>query len=116
MPFRNGGWLVSVSAGEQATLDHRGEISLRPNVNVAALTSWLQQELIFQDTPLGGVIEEFNRYSPMPIILVDASLGTLRLNAVFHTTNPVSLLSFVSRLDGIKIERSKDEIKIYRGR
>jgi transmembrane sensor len=103
-----------VSAGERATFDHRGGVALETKANVAAATAWLHRELVFQGEPLSEIIEEFNRYSQVPIILADPSLGDMRVNAVFHTTSPESLLRFVSRLDGVQLKRSHDAITIYR--
>ncbi|MGH8209258.1 MAG: FecR family protein [Steroidobacteraceae bacterium] len=105
---------ILLSAGEQASVDMRGTLARSPKANVAAATSWLQQELIFEGESLSTVIEEFNRYSRTPIVLSDPSLANMRINAVFHTTSPESLLRFVTRLDGIAVERSEGEIRIYR--
>ena len=71
-------------------------------------------KLIFEDQPLSAVIEEFNRYTRVPIVLSDASLPDLRVNAVFHTTNVDSLLRFLSRIDHVRIDRSPEEIRIVR--
>ena len=101
-------------AGEQATVDHSGIVTAVPKANVAAVTSWLHQELVFQGEALRDVIDEFNRFSQTQIILADPSLDDLRINAVFHTTNPDSLVRFISRVEGIQVSRSGDEIKIYR--
>jgi transmembrane sensor len=103
-----------LSAGDQATVGRNGDIARQPHANVPAAIGWLHQELFFQGRPLREVIEEFNRYSQAPIVLADPSLGDMRVNAVFHTTSADSLLRFVSRLDGIKVDRSPDGIIIYR--
>ncbi len=91
-----------------------GAMRRSEKANTAAAVSWLQQELTFEDQPLTDVLEEFNRYSRTPIVLADPTLGNMRINAVFHTTNPDSLLRFISRYDNVQIERSDDEIRITR--
>jgi transmembrane sensor len=103
-----------LSAGDQATIGRNGDIARQLHANVPAAIGWVHQELFFQGRPLREVIEEFNRYSQAPIVLADQSLGDMRVNAVFHTTSADSLLRFVSRLDGIKVDRSPDGIVIYR--
>jgi transmembrane sensor len=105
---------IFLSAGEQATVGSRGMVARQSKANIGAVTSWLQQELVFEGEPLSAVIEEFNRYSRTPIVLSDPSLADLRINAVFHTTNPDSLLRFVTRFDGVEIERTDNEIRIHR--
>lgn len=104
-----------LGAGEQATIDRTG-VAIEPKANIAAATSWLHRELVFQGSPLSQVIQEFNRYSDTPIVLGDPSLGDLRINAVFHTTDPASLLRFLSQLEGVEVQRSTSEIKIARRR
>jgi transmembrane sensor len=108
----DGASAVLLSAGEQVKIARTGGIDPPAKANTAAATSWVQQELVFDGLPLSDVIEEFNRYSRIPLVLTDTSLGTLRVNAVFHTTNPDSLLRFVSRLQNVRIERSEQEIRI----
>jgi transmembrane sensor len=103
---------VFVSAGQQVHVAASGAMERTESPNAAAAISWLQQELVFEGQPLSDVLEEFNRYSRVPIVLVDPTLGDLRINAVFHTTNPDSLLRFISRHDQIQIERSEKEIRI----
>jgi transmembrane sensor len=101
-----------LSAGEQIRVVPSGAMDRTPNPNTAAAVSWLRQELIFEDQPLIDVLEEFNRYSRTPIVLADPALGDLRINAVFHTTSPDSLLRFVSRYENVQVERSEKEIRI----
>jgi transmembrane sensor len=103
---------VFLSAGEQVRIARTGDIEQPARANTAAATSWVQQELVFDGLPLSDVIEEFNRYSRIPLVLSDASLGAFRVNAVFHTTNPDSLLRFVARFKDVRIERSEREIRI----
>lgn len=107
---------VAVAAGEQVIVSHAGVIEQRRDANVNAATRWLQQELVFEGQPLRAVVDEFNRYQRIPIVLADPELGDLRVNAVFNTTGPESLLRFVGRLDGVAVERGPQEIRITRRR
>jgi transmembrane sensor len=105
---------VFVSAGEQLRVSRDGALPQAEKTDAAAAISWLQQELRFDGQPLSDVLEEFNRYSHVPIVLNDAALGDLRVNAVFHTTNPDSLLHYVAGLQGVQVERADTEIRISR--
>lgn len=103
---------VPVKAGEQVIVDRAGAIEQHRDANVNAATRWLQQELVFEGQPLSAVVEEFNRYQRIPIVLDDAALGELRVNAVFNTTGPEPLLRFVSRMEKVQVERTPREIRI----
>lgn len=103
---------VSIRAGEQVIVGRAGAIEQHSDANVNAAIRWLQQELVFENQPLSAVVEEFNRYQRIPIVLDDPELGGLRVNAVFHTTGPESLLKFVGRMEDVQVERSAREIRI----
>jgi transmembrane sensor len=105
---------IYLSAGEQMRVVATGAMERTPKPNTAAAISWLQQELIFEGQPLADVVEEFNRYTRTQIVLSDGSVGDLRINAVFHTTNPDSLLRFISRYEDVQIDRTGKEIRISR--
>jgi transmembrane sensor len=105
---------ASLSAGQQATVDRHGQVEMQLNADVAASTSWLQHRLTFQGARLGEIVEEFNRYNRVPIILTDPELLDMRVNAVFGTTDSAPLLQFLSRLDGVRVERSGDGNRIHR--
>jgi transmembrane sensor len=103
-----------LSAGEQLRVATSGALEKITKPNTAAAISWLQQELIFEGQPLSDVVEEFNRYTRTPIVLNDRSLGELRINAVFHSTSPDSLLRFISRYDTVQVQRTGKEIRIVK--
>ncbi|WP_202839124.1 FecR domain-containing protein [Luteimonas saliphila] len=105
---------VSVKAGEQVIVGRAGAVEQHRDANVNAATRWLQQELVFEEQPLSAVVEEFNRYQRIPIVLHDPALGELRVNAVFNTTGPEPLLRFVGRMEDVQVERTAREIRITR--
>jgi transmembrane sensor len=104
-----------LSAGQQATVDRRGQVEMQQDADVAASTGWLQHRLSYQGARLGDVVEEFNRYNRMPIVLTDPKLTDMRINAIFHTTDSASLLQFLGGLEGVRVQRLGHEIRIDRG-
>jgi transmembrane sensor len=102
----------ALSAGERGSIDSRGYAGRRAITNVAASTGWLASELLFQDEPLSTIIEQFNRYSQVPIVLSGPKLGNLGVTAVFHSMNSESLLLFIGRLEGVAINRTSDRITV----
>lgn len=105
---------IPLGAGEQATVSTDGSIKRNATANIAAATSWLQRELIFDGQPLRDVVEEFNRHLRTPIVLTDPSLQDIRISAVFHTLSPDSLIRFLSRLEDVEIQKSESEIRVSR--
>ncbi len=51
--------------------------------NVVAETSWTRGQLVFEDQPLGEVVEEINRYSARKIVMADPSLNGVPISGTF---------------------------------
>ena len=51
--------------------------------NVITETSWTRGQLVFENEPLGEVVEELNRYSPRKMVIADASLTGLPISGTF---------------------------------
>ncbi|MEJ0038005.1 MAG: FecR domain-containing protein [Gammaproteobacteria bacterium] len=104
---------VVLVAGERVSVaPASGEINRVTQADTAGATTSTQRELVFSGEPLASVVEKFNRYTRRTIVLSDPALADLRINAVFRSTNPESLLLFLGRIDGIEIQRTAAEIRI----
>jgi transmembrane sensor len=103
---------IAVAAGEQATVDKSGAVDMGVAANVSAATSWIHNLLVFEDAPLETVVEELNRYSRRQIVLDDAALASLRINAVLQPSNPDALLRYLQRDQGVRISFGQSTIKI----
>ena len=51
--------------------------------NVITETSWTRGQLVFEDEPLGDVVEELNRYSARKMVIADASLTAMPISGTF---------------------------------
>jgi len=98
--------MTELAPGQQ--LVARGDRPARvAQANVEQAVSWSTGRLIFNDEPLGEVVEEINRYSTRKILLEDSSLAGLRVSGVFQAG---SMHSFVTALDaGFPIASRADE-------
>lgn len=102
-----------LQAGEGATVDAEGGIKITPKVNVAAVSAWKQQRLIFTGESLQWIADEFNRYNRAPRLTIEGeALRSRRFNGVFNAHSPESLLEYLQQDPSIAIERRDDEIVI----
>jgi transmembrane sensor len=69
--------------GQRIVYDNNG-LGQLSNVNATSVEAWRKGLLIFEEIPLSNVIAEINRYRPGRIILMDASFGTLPVDATFR--------------------------------
>lgn len=75
---------ILLRANEQVTIASNGTTQ-RAAIEGHKATAWRQGLLIFEGAPLAEVVDQINLYRTGRIVLTNASLGTLPVNAVFHT-------------------------------
>ena len=104
---------VMLSAGEQLTVvPHTVTKPMRTDTAVA--TAWVQKRLIFEETPLSDVAEEFNRYNRRPLTIDDHELETLRISGVYSSTDPASLINFLRSQNSIRVIETEKQVRILR--
>jgi transmembrane sensor len=98
-------------AGEQMAVT--ADSAVKPSKpDVSAATAWLRHEIVFSGTPLGDVVEEFNRYNERRLVIRDASLESLKISGVFSATDLPSLIRFLRAQPGIVVTEGDREIRI----
>ena len=104
---------IVLSAGEQLTvLPH---IVTKPTrTDTVAATAWLQKRLIFEETPLSEVAEEFNRYNRRPLAIDDRELQNLKISGVYSSTDPASLINFLRNQTSIRIIETENQVRVVR--
>lgn len=76
---------ILLRANEQATMTSGGSMR-HVTIDGAKAAAWRRGLLIFEGAPLAEVAEQINLYRSGRIVLADASLVALPVNAVFHTS------------------------------
>jgi transmembrane sensor len=104
---------IVLSAGEQLTvLPH---VVTRPmRTDTAVATAWVQKRLIFEETPLSDVAEEFNRYNRRPLTIDDSELEKLRISGVYSSTDPASLINFLRSQNSIQVVETEKQVRVLR--
>jgi len=104
---------IMLSAGEQLTvLPHR--VTKPTRADTVAATAWVQKRLIFEETPLNEVAEEFNRYNRRPLTIDDAELQTLKISGVYSSTDPASLINFLRSQNSINVIETENQVRVVR--
>jgi transmembrane sensor len=60
-------------------------------------TAWRRGKLIFEDQTLTRVVSDLNRYRRGSIVLLDESLGKLRISGIFDIRNPDGVLDAIEQ-------------------
>lgn len=104
---------IFLSAGEQIVVSMKMPALPKP-VNIPVATAWTQRQIVFQGAPLGDVVEEFNRYNPRQMKVLDETLQTVRVSGVFSSTEPASLLRFLREQVHLEVTEGDESIRISR--
>lgn len=70
---------------------------------------WRRGMLFFENTPLGDVVAEFNRYGERKIVVADQKTARTPLSASFPTDGSDSFLELAKAMLNVRIERRGDE-------
>jgi len=74
--------------------------------DVVRETSWTRGQIIFDDEPLGAVVEELNRYSDKKMVVAGDGLAATPISGTFK---PGDLHGFAQALEGYRLARVEDE-------
>jgi transmembrane sensor len=102
-----------LSAGEQIVVGTKTASRPKP-ADIPAATAWTQRQIVFQGTPLGEVVEEFNRYNLSQMVIADETLQGVRVSGVFSSTEPASLLRFLREQVRLEVVEGEESIRISR--
>jgi transmembrane sensor len=110
---RGGEGAIVLSAGERlAVVPHT--VTKPTRADPAVATAWLQRRLIFEETPLNEVAEEFNRYNRRPLSIEDRDLKMLKISGVYSSTDPASLINFLRSQSSIQVVETDKNVRIVR--
>ena len=100
-----------VSAGEQLAVTN-GSVHKIEHADIAGATAWTQRQVVFDDTPLPEVVEEFNRYNTRRLSVDAGQLAAFRISGIFSSADPTALLRFLREQPGLRVVESNDAIHI----
>ena len=105
---------IELTGGEQVSVDRKGSAEEPRPANVEKTIAWTERRLIFEGTALVDVLAEFNRYNTRTLRVEDPELAAIRLNGVFESHDPDSLLQFLERSQGVQVlERGTQRLLIW---
>ena len=105
---------MRVEAGQQLGIDGAKMWDQPRPVDLAETQAWLHRKITFQGRPLGEVIDEFNRYSRVPVEIDDATLRALRVSGSFDADDLETFLGFLESLDGVALQRTATSVRVIR--
>lgn len=110
-----------LSAGWRAVVPHEQQQAILkemlPSDRLRETLSWHGPRLVFVETPLSEVVEQFNRRNRVQISLADDELSTLPVGGSFRAENVESFVRLLTSNGDIAVERpSTDRIVLRKSR
>lgn len=87
-------------------------VQKKPVHEVEEALSWRSGYLTFDETSLAGAVAEFNRYTPLRIVIEDPKLAALRINGKFRSTNADDFVQLLQNGYGIQVRRTEETINL----
>ena len=103
---------VRVTTGEEASITPISPQDSRRRLAVAKVAvsspqrsaSWTRGRVEFENTPLGDVLSEFQRYRDIQVLIDDDSIRQLKLTGSFDAHDPDSALAYIATLPDMAVE------------
>jgi transmembrane sensor len=95
---------IDMTAGYQLTASNGGW-ALAP-ADASASVSWTQRQLTFEESTLGEIADELNRYSSRKIVIRDPQIARARMSAVIGNRNEQAFLDAVEELHMAKVREA----------
>lgn len=92
-----------LTAGQEARVE-RGQVTKRAGARVSETLSWRERRLVFHDTSLADVANEFNRYNRAKIRVETPAAQEKRLTGIFDADRPQSLILYSAQDESLDIE------------
>lgn len=103
-----------LTVGEKASVASSGDIQAVKIANPDTIDVWRTRQLIFENTTLGEIVREFNRYNQMQIRIENIKGPEPRFSGVFNVNNPEIFLSTLEKSSTAVITRKGKNITIVR--
>ncbi|MCL4069403.1 FecR family protein [Pseudomonas sp. GX19020] len=87
---------VLVNEGEAITYTSDRSLQVAVPIDAEFETAWRQGRLVFDDRPLGEVVEELNRYRNGRIVIRNAALAERRVSGIFEVSDVSNALSRIA--------------------
>lgn len=100
---------VFVDAGNQAQIDPQSSRASVSRANVSSVLNWRSQQIEADDMPLARVLQEFSRYTGLPVRAGTDAIGALRVCAVLRTGDLDALRATLNGAFGLTIRQRGNE-------
>jgi transmembrane sensor len=104
---------VFLTAGQQVTVPPNGAAEAVKLVNSNDALAWADGRLVFQNSRVADVVEQFNRYNLLQMRVGDQQLANQLVNGVFDANEPDSFISVIRTIASVRVERQGQDVTFF---
>ena len=93
---------VELQAGQRIAYGLDGSMSPIRAADPQQIAGWRQGKLTVETQSLASVVEQLDRHSPTPIIILDNALGQRRISGSFDLTHPRAAIDLLANRAGLR--------------
>ena len=110
-----GGKSALMSPGDTLVATARDlQITRRSSAELANELGWRHGLLVFQHSPLGDVVSEYNRYNTEKLVIGDASVARLTVSGALPAHDTREFLTIAKKFFELRVQNRGDEIVLSR--
>jgi ferric-dicitrate binding protein FerR (iron transport regulator) len=98
-----------LTAGQQVAVPRAGRMGAVRKVDSERELAWAAGRLDFRDEQVGAVIERFNLYNRVQLVVADEKLAHRTVSGVFDASDPESFIAFLATVTPMRVLRRGDE-------
>jgi transmembrane sensor len=104
---------VYLTAGQQVTIPNSGAAEAVKLVDSKDSLAWADGRLVFQNSSVADVVEQFNRYNLVQLHVGDQQLANQLVNGVFDANEPDSFISVIRIIASVRVERRGQDVTLF---
>ena len=104
---------VFLTAGQQVTVPPSGAAEAVKLVDSNDALAWADGRLVFQNSSVADVVEQFNRYNLVQLHVGDPQLANRMVNGVFDANEPESFISVIRTIASVRVERRGQDVTLF---
>jgi transmembrane sensor len=111
LPFLRGAAttpIVALAAGDQIEVPRAGSAGTVRKVNSANSLAWANGRLVFDNDSVGSIVQRFNQYNRIRLVVSDPKVAERRVSGSFDATDPQSFLTFLKSAVPVTVVQSAD--------
>jgi len=100
---------VILTAGQQIAVPPTGHLGTVRKVDSQRELAWATGRLDFRDEEVRAVIERFNLYNRVQLVVADEKLAHRTVSGVFDASDPESFIAFLASVTPMRVLRRDDQ-------